>query len=157
VQHEWLSRQVDHVDKQHRAGTKKPMSPVLQEFRDLIEGNTRIYMYFSQMWEEVPRKAPYLHDPTGKRQIRNYKHMLDVLNHIFGKAPEWTDAAFGVGMVGVPMCSIFDYVMSTPSGHAAFLDPEVNAMLKRVLNEWGKYLKVGQRPEIEKYTWAYLG
>lgn len=45
-------------------------------------------------------------------------------------------------MVGVPMCAIFDYAMGTPSGHAAFLDPDVNRMLKRVLNKWGEYLKV---------------
>ncbi|KAJ7203512.1 phosphatidylserine decarboxylase-domain-containing protein [Mycena pura] len=31
--------------------------------------------------------------------------------------------------------------MGTPSGHAAFLDPDVNKMLKKVLNEWGKFLK----------------
>lgn len=28
------------------------------------------------------------------------------------------------------------------SGHAAFLDPDVNKALKKVLNEWGKYLLV---------------
>ena len=28
------------------------------------------------------------------------------------------------------------------SGHAAFLDPEVNKAIKKVLNEWGKYLMV---------------
>ncbi|ORY71082.1 Phophatidylserine decarboxylase-domain-containing protein [Pseudomassariella vexata] len=137
VQHEWLGRQVEHVDK-HGA---KDLIPVLQEFKELIEGNTRIYMYFTEMWEEVPRRAPYDKDPTGKRQIRNYKHMLNMLNHVFTKAPEWTDAAAGVGMVGVPMVAIFDYAMGTPSGHAAFLDPDVNKMLKKVLNEWGKYLK----------------
>lgn len=27
------------------------------------------------------------------------------------------------------------------SGHAAFLDPQVNKMLKKVLNEWGRFLK----------------
>lgn len=53
-----------------------------------------------------------------------------------------TDAAASVGMVGVPMAAIFDYAMGTPSGHAAFLDPDVNRMLKKVLNEWGRYLKV---------------
>ncbi len=53
-----------------------------------------------------------------------------------------TDAAASVGMVGVPMAAIFDYAMGTPSGHAAFLDPEVNRMLKKILNEWGSYLKV---------------
>lgn len=28
------------------------------------------------------------------------------------------------------------------SGHAAFLDPDVNRMLKIVLNSWGVYLQV---------------
>jgi phosphatidylserine decarboxylase len=137
VQHEWLSRQVDHV---HKHGAKELM-PVLQEFKDFIEGNSRIYMYFTQMWEEVPRKPQYAQDPTGTKQIRDYVHMLDVLNHVLTKGPEWTDAAAGVGMVGVPMVGIFDYVMGTSSGHAAFLDPDVNRMLKKVLNEWGKFLK----------------
>jgi phosphatidylserine decarboxylase len=40
--------------------------------------------------------------------------MLQVLNHIFTTAPEWTDAAESVGMVGVPLCAIFDYPMGTP-------------------------------------------
>ncbi|KAL7624897.1 hypothetical protein AAE478_004111 [Parahypoxylon ruwenzoriense] len=137
VQHEWLRTQVEHVDSH----PKKELMPVLQEFKELIEGNSRIYMYFNQMWEEVPRKKPYDKDPTGtKRQIRDYRHMLAVLNHVFTQAPQWTDAAFGVGMVGVPMVAIFDYVMATPSGHAAFLDPEVNKMLKKILNEWGRFL-----------------
>ncbi|KAI3329898.1 Phophatidylserine decarboxylase-domain-containing protein [Ustulina deusta] len=94
-------------------------------------------MYFNQMWDEVPLKKPYYNDPTGKRQIRDYRHMLAVLNHIFTQAPQWNDTAFGVGMVGVPMVSIFDYVMATPSGHAAFLDSDVNKMLKKMLNENG--------------------
>lgn len=68
--------------------------------------------------------------------------MLAVLNHVFTRAPEWTDSAESVGMVGVPMCAVFDYVMATPSGHAAFLDPDVNRMLKKVLNVWGQYLQV---------------
>ncbi|KAJ7224584.1 phosphatidylserine decarboxylase family protein [Mycena pura] len=137
VQHEWLSRQVDHVDK-HGA---KPLIPVLQEFKNLIERNARIYMYFTQMWDEIPRKPKYAKDPTGKQQIRDYVHLLDVLNHILTKGPEWTDAAAGVGMVGMPIVALFDYVMGTPSGHAAFLDPDVNKMLKKVLNEWGRFLK----------------
>jgi phosphatidylserine decarboxylase len=144
IQREWLSKQIEHVDA-HGAPAADGLTPALREFRALIEDNPRVYMYFSQMWDEVPRHGAYAHDPTGKRrQIRDYGHMLAVLNHVLRKAPEWTDAAFGVGMVGVPMCSIFDYVMATPSGHAAFLDPEVNAMLKKVLNEWGRYL---QTPE----------
>lgn len=137
VHKEWLQKQVDHVDK-----NPKGLVPVLQEFKDFIESNPRIRMLFTQMWDEIPNKKPYTKDPTGHKQIRDYGHMLSVLNHIFTRAPEWTDAAENVGMVGVPMCAIFDYPMTTPSGHAAFLDPDVNRMLKKVLNEWGKYLQV---------------
>ncbi|KAF3023168.1 hypothetical protein E8E14_014130 [Neopestalotiopsis sp. 37M] len=163
TQHEWLARQVEHVDKKHKAGTKKPLSPALQEFKDLIETNPRIYMYFTAMWDEVPQKAPYLSDPVGKKQIRDYKHMLDMLNHILSKAPEWTDAAFGVGMVGVPMCGIFDYVMATPRrvaslGHAAFLDPTVNAAVKKVLNEWGQYLLTEDSAHVlENHSEGWFG
>lgn len=139
VHKEWLNKQVEHVDK-----NPKELIPVLQEFKTFIETNPRIRMLFTQMWEEVPMKRPYNKDPTGHKAIRDYGHMLAVLNHVFSRAPEWTDAAESVGMVGVPMCAIFDYVMATPSGHAAFLDTEVNKMLKKVLNEWGKFLKVGR-------------
>ena len=130
------------MDKQE----KQELIPVLKEFKDLIESNPRIYMFFTEMWDEIPRRPPYNKDPTGGSQIRDYQHMLDILNHVFGRAPEWTDAAASVGMVGVPMCAIFDYAMGTPSGHAAFLDPDVNRMLKKVLNKWGEYLKVMINP-----------
>lgn len=71
-------------------------------------------MYFVQMFEEIPRRHPYCRDPTGHKQIRDYRHMLQVLNHIVTRAPEWTEAAESVGVVGVPMCAIFDYPMATP-------------------------------------------
>ncbi|KAK7757227.1 hypothetical protein SLS62_000776 [Diatrype stigma] len=141
VQHEWMKAQVEHVNSH----AKQELVPVLREFRDMIESEPRIYMYFNEMWDEVPHKKPYNRDPTGTmRQIRGYKHMLDVLNHVLTRPPEWRDAAAGVGMVGVPMVAVFDYAMATPSGHAAFLDPDVNKMLKKVLNEWGQFL---QSPE----------
>lgn len=88
--------------------------PVLQEFKEFIECNPRIFMYFTQMWDEIPTKPIYRKDPTGQKQIRDYNHMLAVLNHTFSRAPEWTDAAQSVGMVGVPMCAVFDYAMGTP-------------------------------------------
>ncbi|KAI0117951.1 Phophatidylserine decarboxylase-domain-containing protein [Nemania sp. FL0031] len=144
VQHDWMAKHIAHVDSH----PQQQLIPVLQEFQELIESNSRIYMYFDKMWDEVPMKKPYYYDPTGRRQIRDYHHMLAVLNRIFTQAPQWNETAFGVGMVGVPMVSIFDYVMATPSGHAAFLDPDVNKMIKKILNEWGKFLKSPQSAEV---------
>ncbi|KAK3313266.1 Phophatidylserine decarboxylase-domain-containing protein [Apodospora peruviana] len=160
IQQHWLNHTIEQLDKKiHEHPQKRPpkLTPVLQEFKELIEGNSRIYMYFSAMWDEVPRKAPYNKDPTGRNQIRDYNHMLQVLNHIFGRAPTWTDAAAGVGMVGVPMAAFFDYAMGTPSGHAAFLDPDVNAMLKKVLNKWGEYLKAKSAEVLGNHNTGWFG
>jgi len=132
--------------------------PCLKEFKDFIEGNPRIYMYFNAMFDEVPAKAPYNKDPTGRKQIRDYKHMLEVLNHTFTTAPTWTEGAANVGMVGVPMCAIFDYPMGTASGYAAFLDPEVNVHLKKILNEWGKFLQSPKSAEVlNEHKQGWLG
>jgi phosphatidylserine decarboxylase len=104
-----MRRVTKHADE-----NPKELTPVLQEFKDFIEKTPRVYMYFIQMFEEIPQKHPYENDPTGTPQLRDYEHMLQVLNHIFSTAPEWTDAAESVGMVGVPLCAIFDYPMGTP-------------------------------------------
>jgi len=143
IHKEWLKKTVDHVDN-----NGKKFVPVIQEFKEFIEGNTRIYLLFNSMFEEIPAKKPYCNDPTGHKQIRDYHHMLEILNHILTTAPAWTDSAEHVGMVGVPMNAIFDWPMGTASGHAAFLDPDVNAMLKKVLNEWGKFLMTPKSAEV---------
>ncbi len=105
IQKEWLNTQIEEAHQ-----NKKELTPVLQDFKNFIESNPRIYMYFNSMFEEVPRRDPYNKDPTGHRQIRDYHHMLEVLNHTFNSAPYWTDASAHVGMVGVPMCAVRQFV-----------------------------------------------
>ncbi|KAH0595046.1 hypothetical protein MHUMG1_07345 [Metarhizium humberi] len=94
VHRQYLSNVTRHIDSH----PKQPLTPALEEFRQLIEGNSRIYMYFVQMFDEIPRRHPYWRDPTGGKQIRDYEHMLQVLNHIVTRAPEWTEAAESVGV-----------------------------------------------------------
>ncbi|KAG9379131.1 Phosphatidylserine decarboxylase [Pyrenophora tritici-repentis] len=43
-------------------------------------------------------------------------------------------------MVGTPFNAILDWPMGTPSGFAFFLDPDVNKMVKKVLNAWAEFL-----------------
>ncbi|KAF2671554.1 hypothetical protein BT63DRAFT_384084 [Microthyrium microscopicum] len=137
VHDKWLSEVIDHVGQ-----NPKNLHPVLQEFEKLIENNTRVYLLVQSMFQQVPKKAPYNKDPTGSfARIKDYKHMLHVLNHLMTTAPTWTDKADRMGMVGLPINAIFDWPMGTPSGFALFLDPEVNAMLKKILNVWGDFLK----------------
>lgn len=98
-------------------------------------------MLIEGMLKEVPYKKPYREDPTGHPEIRDYHHLLRVLSHLLTTAPSWTDKAHRVGLVGLPICVVLDWPMGTPSGYAAFLDPEINAILKKVLNAWGDFLR----------------
>jgi len=139
IHKQWLKDVVDHVDS-----NPKELLPVIKEFQDLIENNTRLYLLFNSMFDEIPKKKPYTKDPSGHVQIRDYKHMLALLNHLLTQAPQWSTKSENAGMVGVPINAIFDWPMGTASGYAVFLDPDVNAMLKKVLNVWGEYLSSEQ-------------
>ena len=143
VHKEWLGGIIDHVDK-----NPKDLHPVLKEFKELIEGDTRTYLLFSSMFDQVPRKNPYSKDPTGHRQVRDYEHMLQLLNHILTTAPSWSDKSHKVGLVGLPINALLDWPMGTSSGFAVFLDPKVNAMFKKVLNAWGEYLSSPPSAEV---------
>lgn len=106
----------------------------------MIENDTRLYLLFSSMFDQISSKKPYSQDPEGHKQVRDVDHMLAVLNHLLTTAPAWSEQAHGVGMVGLPIHALFDRPMATPSGFSVFLDPQVNAMLKKTLNEWGSFL-----------------
>jgi phosphatidylserine decarboxylase len=121
----------------HKTHTEqKAFHPVIADFQDLIESDPEIFMLFNQMFEQVPRRSPYNKDPTGKRQVRDYRHMLQLLNTIMTHAPEFDRT----GLVGCPINTIFDWSMGTAAGIAAFLNKRVNAQLKNVLNGWGRFL-----------------
>ena len=115
---------------------QRSLHPVIADFRDLIEGDPRIFMVFQEMFDQVPRKQPYNNDPTGKPQVRDYRHMLEILNTIITHAPEFNQS----GLVGCPINAILDWPMGTAAGFSAFLNERVNAQLKVVLNEWARYL-----------------
>ncbi|MGA2707711.1 MAG: phosphatidylserine decarboxylase family protein [Steroidobacteraceae bacterium] len=139
---EWLSSDQAFLDKwvagmiARTHAEQKPLHPVIADLRDLIEGDSQIFMLFHQMFEQVPKKLPYNRDPTGKPQVRDYGHMLRLLNTILTHAPEFNES----GLVGCPINAIFDWPMGTAAGFAAFLNERVNAQLKRVLNQWAQYL-----------------
>jgi phosphatidylserine decarboxylase len=127
----WLEAMIQKTQAQPQA-----LHAVIAEFQTLIESDPEIFMLFSQMFEQVPRRPPYDKDPTGKRQVRDYQHMLQLLNAIMTHAPQFDQT----GLVGCPINTIFDWSMGTAAGMAAFLNERVNAQLKKVLDAWGRFL-----------------
>jgi phosphatidylserine decarboxylase len=125
----WLA--TTSANAQEESGTDHP---VIQEFRELIEGDAVLLMYFTQMFEQQPSFAPP--PESGDIKIGSYHDLLRILNHVLTTAPEFTTA----GMVGCPINAILDFAMITPAGLAAFLCPKVNQMLKKVLTAWARFL-----------------
>jgi phosphatidylserine decarboxylase len=85
IHRDWLAGVIDEADE------SKELHPVLKEFKDLIEGNTRIYLLVNSMFEQIPSKKPYARDVAGHGQVRDYQHMLILFNHLLATAPEWSD------------------------------------------------------------------
>lgn len=127
----WLEKLIHQTEK-----SRKPLHPIIQEFKELIENDPEIYMLFHLMFSQVPHKPPYNQDPTGKPQVRDYRVMLRLFNEIMTMAPEYNDT----GLVGFPINAILDWSMGTEAGFAAFMNDKVNAMFKKMLNQWAIFL-----------------
>ena len=128
-----LERWLDDLIAKADARGDVPLLPVVEEFRQLIQQDPEIYMLFAFMLTQTPRKLT----PAGKPQVRTVDHMLKLFNHILTHAPEYDDT----GLVGFPINAILDWAMGTHAGFAAFLNDRVNRQFKKMLNEWGLFLK----------------
>ena len=146
---EWLKNLIEEVDGTDEIdgadeidaaaeGLQIPgLLPPVEEFKELIESDSEVSMFFHQMFVQVPFKPPYILDPMGKPQVRHYRLMLRCINHILTKAPEYSRK----GLVGFPINAILDWPMATVGGYAAFLNDKVNTQFKKILNCWGIFLK----------------
>jgi phosphatidylserine decarboxylase len=90
----WLDGMIQKTDARARA-----LHPVIADFQDLIESDPEVFMLFNQMFEQVPKRAPYHKDPIGKPQVRDYRQLVQLLNTIMTHAPEYDQS----GLVGCPI------------------------------------------------------
>ncbi len=135
----WLGKLIAEVEE-----NAEPLHPVIEDFKHLIETDPEVWMLFHQMFEQVPHKPPYNQDPTGAPQVRNYRVMLKLFNAILTRAPEFNKT----DLVGFPINAILDWPMGTSGGFAAFLHDKVNAQLRRMLNEWARFLGSADSTEV---------
>ncbi|KIR51564.1 phosphatidylserine decarboxylase [Cryptococcus gattii Ru294] len=133
--HRFINDTVEYVEKH-----PKPLHPVLKEFQDAVEKSTRLSMLFQLMFKQIPYNKEYLKDAAGNSQVRDFGHLLRLLNHIISTAPIWTKGAVNVGLVGVPVTALLDWPMGTTAGFCVFQDPTVNEHLKKILDVWGEFL-----------------
>ena len=122
----------DLVAKVEAEGNQR-LLPVVDEFRRLIEDDAELFMLFRFMLQQVPHHRSLPHEP----RVKTVEKLLGLFNYVLTHAPEYNDT----GLVGFPINAILDWAMGTQAGFAAFLNDRVNSQLKKLLNQWGVFLK----------------
>lgn len=124
----WLA---GHRDRVEAKGDQVQLHPVLMEFKELMDADPVVRMYFEQMITQVPDTKPYT-----QRHLHSVDQLLRLINDVLGMAPEFSDDV----MIMLPLGAILDWTMGTPAGFAAYRDPRVNAMVKKILTAWCDFL-----------------
>lgn len=124
----WLA---GHRQRVEARGEHVALHPVITEFQDLIDTDPTVRMYLNQMIQQVPTGKPYR-----QRHLHDVTQTLRLINEVLTMAPEFSSDA----MVMTPLNAILDWTMGTPAGFAAYRDPRINAMLKKILTAWCAFL-----------------
>lgn len=103
----FLTSGYDLVAKVEAEGDK-PLLPVVDEFRRLIEEDLEVYMLFRFMLKQVPYHKSPAHEP----QVKTVEKMLGLFNYVMTHAPEYNDT----GLAGFPVNAILDWAMGTEAG-----------------------------------------
>ncbi|KAI7155459.1 hypothetical protein KC349_g6965 [Hortaea werneckii] len=135
--HDWLQDTIQASDSKGH----ETLHPSIEALWKAIDSDARLYMLFNSMFAELPAKKPYRDDPAGHHQVRDARHMCQIMNHLLSTAPQWTHRAHVSGTVGLPFNALLDWPMGTSSGWAIFLDPVVNEHLREILVAWASYLQ----------------
>jgi phosphatidylserine decarboxylase len=122
-----------HRQRVEARGEQIALHPVIREFQDLIDSDPVVRMCVHQMIAQVPTSKPYR-----ERHVESVEQLLRMMNEVLGMAPE-----YGSEMVALPLNAILDWTMGTPAGFAAYRDPRINAMLKKILTVWCEFLSSG--------------
>jgi phosphatidylserine decarboxylase len=126
----WLDGHRERVEARREQAA---LHPVIEEFQDLIDSDPVVRMYVHQMIAQVPQSKPYR-----ERHVESADQLLRLVNEVLTMAPE-----YGSEAVTLPLNAILDWTMGTPAGFAAYRDPRINAMLKKILSVWCEFLSSG--------------
>ena len=121
-------------NKKHRTtkkNRKQREHAVIKEFREFIKNNSIERMYLTLMIEQIPKNKKY-----NAFRLKNIDDMLNKLNKVLTVAPDYNETK----LVGTPLSAIIFETMGTPAGLAAFRNYKINAMFKKILKAWTKFL-----------------
>lgn len=125
----WHKQLVSDLENEKKKGGKTSFQPSVEALSKLISENGIVRMYVTQMINEVP---------AAQRKIKSPEQLLDALNYIIQRAPEYNPDPAKRNTF--PMSALFVYMMFTPSGETAFTMTEFNDAIRNILQAWCDYL-----------------
>lgn len=108
------------------------LKPSISELKTLIDSDPVVRMYFTQMIDQVP--GYYTQEPN--IHFADVDEMLCLINKAMDKAPLFEEN----DLVGFPINSIVNWTMGVPAGFAAYRNDKVNAVFRKILDEYGSFL-----------------
>ena len=108
------------------------LKPSVKELKQLIESDPIVRMYFTQMIDQVPsyyRQAPNIN-------LAGIDQMLCLINKAMDRAPLYDET----DLVGFPINSLLNWTMGVPAGFQVYRNDKVNAVFRKILDEYGSYL-----------------
>ena len=127
-----VATQFAHLD----LSEKRTFHPVILEFKALIDGDPVVRMNMTAMIDQIPARYKQHHPKT-------VDQLLAQLNAVLTTAPAYippTESKESVALVGTPFSAILIWTMGTAAGFAAYRDTKINAMFKKILAVWTKFL-----------------
>ncbi|KAK1228964.1 hypothetical protein PQX77_008004 [Marasmius sp. AFHP31] len=117
----------------------KPHLPVVERFKQAIEGDKLLYDLFQKIFLEVDPKYVY------KNQVKNWEDLLRKLDVVLAGPPKFYIAEDNQGKpigepIGVPIYLLFDIFINTLAGFDLFRNHNFNVAIAALLDTWGEYL-----------------
>lgn len=147
----FIKKWLDDLIAEVAAQPKAPLHPIVQEFKDTVANDATLHMQYTQMFTEVTHSQT----PTELPQVKTYDQMFSLVNFIMTRwAPRYNE----YGLVGFPINVILNWSMGTTNGYAAFLNEKANEHWKKVLDQWGEFLKSEQSCYVlVDQPWGWFG
>ncbi len=123
----WLT---GHRERANARGESNPLDPVLVEFQQLMDADPVMRMHLNEMISQVPKGKQY-----SQRHLHDVPELLRLINEVLTMAPE-----FGDQNVTLPLGAILDWTMGTSAGFAAYRDPRINDIVRKILTVWSAFL-----------------
>jgi phosphatidylserine decarboxylase len=115
--------------EQRVAEQKAPRKRSVTALGELLQRDGVVRMYVNEMIDEVPPEH---------RTVDDVPELLAHLDYILGMAPQWEEDPDKRNFF--PMSSLFNYMMITNAGYAAFRNGAFNDALLVILREWCDFL-----------------